>query len=155
MSLILYKLNLNINIRWSKYMKWMFENAHRSPRQLSNSNLRVISLHENIANIFLRSFEVTRTKAWLLKDCSLIHQSYIESSESQFTIWNGKSEWKNDGPFVTFSSSTAIKSVDVLVFIRFLYSVAIRCLSLMQSCRQDTRALSDSIFGRRFLILLY
>jgi len=40
----------------------MFENAHRSPRQLSNSNLRVISLHKNIANIFLRSFEVTRTK---------------------------------------------------------------------------------------------
>lgn len=35
----------------------MFENARYSLRQLLNSSLRTISLHENIANIILRSLE--------------------------------------------------------------------------------------------------
>lgn len=52
----------------------MFENAHHSP-QLSNSSLKAISLHENVANIILRSLEEKHSHESRATKRLLVHRS--------------------------------------------------------------------------------
>lgn len=120
----------------------MLENALYLPRQLSNSSLRAISLHENVANIILRSLEQKHShESRVTKRLPVATSRLDKIIGSRVTIHNGGIEspkWKSDGLFVTFSSirqpqsnrQAYSRSSD-----RFLYSVVGTQFAVCRSCK--------------------
>lgn len=159
-SLILYKLNLNINIRWRKYKVNI---RKRTPRHLSNSSLRAISLHENVANIILWSLEEKHSRESQATKRLLVGTSELDRIiRSRVTIHNMelkvrmKKRWTVC--YVFLDTSTAIKSAGVLTRqIDFSIPPSARnSLSVVHAKLQTrrTRTIVRSIlFSRRYIIL--